>query len=53
MLQVSGLVQVPQLAVRMAPQLSAAVSEPHALDSRVQNAAFDSGWQWQVPIEQN
>src|SRR5438270_473567 len=51
---VCGLVQLPQLAVRAVPQLSAALTLPQFLPSRVQKAALVSGTQaqtlfdWQV-----
>jgi hypothetical protein len=47
--QVCGEVQVPQLlTVRGVPQLSFAVTAPHVLPSREQNAVFDSGVQAQT-----
>lgn len=41
-------VQAPQSAVRLVPQLSAAVTESQFLPSRAQNAVFDSAAQAQV-----
>jgi len=45
-----GAVQVPQLTVRMAPQLSARVTEPQVVPSRVQNAALVSAVQPQTLV---
>jgi hypothetical protein len=42
---VCGVVHVPQLAVRVAPQLSAAITIPQFLPTRVQNAVFVSATQ--------
>lgn len=47
--QVSGAVQVPQAAVRVAAQLSVPVTMPHVLPSRVQKVAFDSDVQPGMP----
>ena len=43
--QVAGATQLPQLALREAPQLSAAVAFPHVRPRRVQKAVFVSGVQ--------
>jgi hypothetical protein len=43
--QVIGAAQLPQLAMRLLPQLSTAVTEPQVLPRRAQNAAVDSGLQ--------
>jgi multicomponent Na+:H+ antiporter subunit G len=41
--QVSPPLHAPQLALRVAPQLSVAVTRPHSLPRRVQSAAWVSG----------
>ena len=43
-------VQVPQLTVRLAPQLSMVVTPPQRAPTRVHSAALDSGWQVQVKL---
>src|SRR2546425_223257 len=48
---VCGLEQLPQLAVRAVPQLSAALTVPQFLPSREQKAALVSGTQAQTLID--
>lgn len=43
--QTAGSVQVPQVTVRGAPQLSSAETGSHVLPRRAQNVASSSGWQ--------
>ena len=43
--QVSSAPHDPQEAVRIAPQLSGALTEPQSFPSLAQNCAFVSGWQ--------